>query len=137
MTAVETRSPSHQQLLREENHGNYLISTDPAKLDISIVHGYLTRSYWAAQISESIQQRAIANSLCFGIYHKLSDKFSQVGFARVITDYATIAYIADVFVLEEHRGKGLSKLLVRMILSHPELQVSYQVLKSIKTPRVN
>jgi GNAT superfamily N-acetyltransferase len=96
---------------------DYTISSDPARLDLSVVHGYLTRSYWAAGIPEEVVRRSIEGSLCFGVYHGAA----QVGFARVITDRATFGYLADVFVLEPHRGRGLSKWLVEVILAHPDL----------------
>ena len=96
----------------------YLISTDASLLDLEVVHGYLSRSYWAAGVPEDVVRRSIENSLCFGVY--MGDE--QAGFARVVTDRATFAYLADVFVLEEHRGQGIGKWLVEVILSHPELQ---------------
>jgi GNAT superfamily N-acetyltransferase len=96
----------------------YDISTDPSRLQLEAIHACLTRSYWSPGIPKEIVARAIANSLCFGIY--LGD--SQVGFARVVTDKASFAYLADVYVLEEHRGQGLSKRLVAQILAHPDLQ---------------
>ena len=96
----------------------YDISTDPTRLQPAAIHAYLTRSYWSPGIPQEVVERAIANSLCFGIYLGQA----QVGFARVVTDKATFAYLADVYVLEEHRGQGLSKRLVRTILAHPELQ---------------
>jgi GNAT superfamily N-acetyltransferase len=96
----------------------YLISTDASMLDLEVVHGYLSRSYWAAGVPEDVVRRSIENSLCFGVYRGEE----QAGFARVVTDRATFAYLADVFVLEEHRGRGIGKWLVEVILSHPELQ---------------
>jgi ribosomal protein S18 acetylase RimI-like enzyme len=96
----------------------YDISTDRARLQLDAIHAYLTRSYWATGIPKDLVERAIANSLCFGLY--LGD--AQVGFARVITDKTTFAYLADVYVLEAHRGRGLSKRLVEFILAYPELQ---------------
>ncbi len=96
----------------------YRISTDPSELDLGVVHGYLNESYWAAGVPEDVVRRSIENSLCFGVYRG----GEQVGFARVITDRATFAYLADVFVLEEHRGLGIGKWLVEVALSHPELQ---------------
>jgi GNAT superfamily N-acetyltransferase len=96
----------------------YLISTDASMLDLEVVHGYLSKSYWAAGVPEDVVRRSIENSLCFGVYR--GDE--QAGFARVVTDRATFAYLADVFVLEEHRGQGIGKWLVEVILSHPELQ---------------
>ena len=96
----------------------YRVSTDPSELDLGVVHGYLTESYWAAGVPEEVVRRSVENSLCFGVYS--GEK--QVGFARVVTDRATFAYLADVFVLEAHRGQGLGKWLVEVILSHPDLQ---------------
>jgi GNAT superfamily N-acetyltransferase len=96
----------------------YEISTDPSRLQLEAIHAYLTRSYWSPGIPRDVVARAIANSLCFGIYQ--GD--SQVGFARVVTDKASFAYLADVYVLEEHRGQGLSKRLVAFIQAHPDLQ---------------
>lgn len=97
----------------------YEVSDDPKRLDLDVIHGYLTRSYWSPGIPRETVARAIANSLCFGIY---ASDGSQVGFARLITDRATYAYLADVFVLEDHRGRGLSKRLMETIIAHPEVQ---------------
>ncbi len=103
---------------------SFVISTDPSWLDVDAVHAYLTRSYWATGIPRDVVARSLANSMCFGLYH--SDAHgksrSQVGLARVITDRATYAYLCDVYVLEEHQGKGLGKRLIRAIMEHPELQ---------------
>jgi GNAT superfamily N-acetyltransferase len=96
----------------------YLISTDRSRLDLEVIHGYLSESYWAAGVPESVVRRSIENSLCFGVYRGED----QAGFARVVTDRATFAYLADVFVLEEHRGRGIGKWLVEAIISHPDLQ---------------
>jgi len=97
----------------------YEISADAERLDLEIIHRYLSEeSYWAPGISREIVARSIANSLCFGVY----DGATQVGFARLITDCATYAYLADVFILEAHRGKGLSKRLMEAIIAHPEVQ---------------
>ncbi len=94
------------------------ISTDPGKIDIQVVHAFLANSYWANGIPLETVRRSIQHSLCFGVYRN----GKQMGFARVITDYATYAYLADVFVLEEHRGQGLSKWLMECVVGHPELQ---------------
>ena len=102
----------------------YDISTDPSRLQLDAIHAYLTRSYWSPGIPKDVVARGIANSMCFGIYQ--GD--SQVGFARVITDKASFAYLADVYVLEEHRGQGLSKRLLDQILAHPDLQGLRRVL---------
>ena len=100
------------------HRGGYTISTDKSRLDIGVIHGFLDTSYWAAGRSPETIRRSIENSISFGVYK--ADQ--QVGFARVITDYATFAWIADVFVLEQHRGQGLSKWLMEVIIGHPELQ---------------
>jgi GNAT superfamily N-acetyltransferase len=95
------------------------ISDDPSKLDVTLIHNYLSKkSYWAQNIPIDVLKRSIENSLCFGVYNTKE----QVGFARVITDKATFAYLADVFIIEEYRGRGLSKFLVESIHSHPGLQ---------------
>jgi GNAT superfamily N-acetyltransferase len=97
----------------------YLISTNPARLDTGVIHQYLSQdSYWAQNIPLEVVERSIANSFCFGLYYQ--DK--QVGFARLITDKATFGYLADVFILPEHRGKGLSKWLLTVIHAHPDMQ---------------
>lgn len=104
----------------------YEISTDPGRLQLDAIHAYLTRSYWSPGIPKDVVATAIANSLCFGLYLRDADGRgrgdAQVGFARVVTDRASFAYLADVYVLEEHRGQGLSKRLVEQVLAHPELQ---------------
>nr|WP_086938657.1 GNAT family N-acetyltransferase [Thaumasiovibrio occultus] len=97
----------------------YRISTDKKHLDIDVIYDFISASYWASGIPKHTLEKAISNSFCFGVYDSHD---SQVGFARLITDRATFAYLADVFVLENHRGKGLSKWLVESIVSHPELQ---------------
>jgi len=96
----------------------FLISTDPRRIDVVAVHAYLSRSYWAESIPLELVARSIEGSLPFGIY----EQEKQVGFARVISDRATFAYLADVYVLESHQGKGLSKWLMEVIMGHPELQ---------------
>lgn len=96
----------------------YLVSSDRSKIDIDTVHHYLCQSYWAEGIPAEVVKRSIENSLCFGVYKQEK----QIGFARVVTDFATFAYLADVFILEEERGKGLSKWLMEIILGFPQLQ---------------
>jgi hypothetical protein len=96
----------------------FTVSTDTKKLDLDVIHGFLVRSYWAIAIPREIVAKAIANSLCFGLYHESA----QIGFARIVSDYATFAYLADVFVLEAWRGKDFSKFMMECIKSHPELQ---------------
>lgn len=102
----------------DQMRDEYSISSDPGKLDLSVVHGFLSTSYWSRGLPLDVLRRAIAGSLCFGLYH--GD--AQVGFARVITDKATFAYLCDVFVLEAYRGKGLGRWLMEAIVSHPDLQ---------------
>lgn len=97
----------------------YFVSDDRARLDVRAIHAFLTRSYWSPGIPLEIVERGIANSLCFGLY---AADAAQAGFARVITDRATFAYLCDVYVLEEHRGRGLSKFLMRCVHEHPDLQ---------------
>jgi len=103
----------------ERRHGEFLISTDPARLDLDVIHNFLTNCYWARGIPREVVERSIEQALCFGIY---DGSGAQVGFARVISDFATIAYVGDVFVLEPHRGRGLSKWLMECITQHPALQ---------------
>lgn len=99
---------------------NYTISTDKTKLNVHVIHRFLSQdAYWCQNIPVEIVQRSIDNSLCFGVY---SDNDQQVGFARVVTDHATFGYLADVFIVPEHRGKGLSKQLVAFIMDYPSLQ---------------
>jgi GNAT superfamily N-acetyltransferase len=105
-------------MTREWRRGEYLVSTDRSLLDLQVIHGYLSTSYWAAGVPEEVVGQSIENSLNFGVYRGEE----QVGFARVVTDRATFAYLADVFVLEAHRGQGLGKWLVEVVLSHPDLQ---------------
>jgi GNAT superfamily N-acetyltransferase len=103
----------------EEKRNGYLISTDTAKLDIDIIHDYLcNHSYWAAGIPFDTVKKSIENSVNFGLY----ENGKQIGFARVVTDKSTFAYLGDVFVAESHRGKGLSKWLMECVLKQPELQ---------------
>jgi GNAT superfamily N-acetyltransferase len=96
----------------------YSISTDPARLDLDATHAYLVRAYWCEGIPRQTMERAIANSLCFGLFRGKD----QVGLARVVTDSATFAYLCDVYVLEDHRGKGLAKWLMECVMAHPALQ---------------
>ena len=96
------------------------ISTDKAELDLPLIHRFLsTQAYWSRGIPEETVARAVAGTLCFGGY---IEGVGQVAFARVVSDFATFAYLADVFVLDGHRGQGLSKWLMEVILAHPELQ---------------
>jgi GNAT superfamily N-acetyltransferase len=102
----------------EHRQDNLLVSTDRRRLDVGVIHSFLTASYWAEGIPSAVVERAVRQSLCFGLY----DAGAQVGFARVVTDRATFAYLADVFVLESHRGRGLAKWLMECVVAHPDLQ---------------
>lgn len=99
----------------------FLASDDPSLIDAGVVHGFLREAYWCQGIPRSLVERAINNSLCFGVY-TTAPQTAQVGFARVITDRATFAYLADVFILPQFRARGLSKLLMSAVSSHPDLQ---------------
>ncbi len=102
----------------EWSRGALSISTDPGRLDRAAIQGFLAGSYWARGIPQEVVDRSIDGALCFGIY----EGAAQVGFARVITDRATFAYLADVFVLESHRGRGLASWLMEVVMTHPDLQ---------------
>ena len=97
----------------------YRLSSQSQDMDIDVIHGYISNSYWAKDIPKHTMITAIDNSLCFGVF---TEDNTQIAFARMITDTATFAYLSDVFVLEAHRGKGISKWLMREIISHPKLQ---------------
>jgi N-acetylglutamate synthase-like GNAT family acetyltransferase len=96
----------------------YEISTDPNRVDVDLVHDFLSQSYWAEGRTRGLVEKSIRNSLCFGVYQ--SQK--QVAFARVVTDRAVFAYLADVFVVPSLRSRGISKLLMRRILEHPDVK---------------
>ncbi|MFY9741915.1 MAG: GNAT family N-acetyltransferase [Candidatus Sulfotelmatobacter sp.] len=115
---METIQVCDPEMVIEYRHGDFLISTDRKHLNLDVIHGFLTNCYWAKGIPRAIVARSIEHSLCFGVY----DNAAQVGFARVVTDFATVAYLGDVFVLESHRGRGLSKWLMECITQHPALQ---------------
>jgi GNAT superfamily N-acetyltransferase len=102
----------------ESLRGEFAISTNRDALDLDVIHNFLADSYWAAGIPRDVVARSIQNSLCFGIYQQQQ----QVGFARVISDFATYAYIADLFVVDGFRGRGLGKWLMECIMAHPQLQ---------------
>jgi GNAT superfamily N-acetyltransferase len=106
----------------------YEISSDPSRLDVDMIHAFLRNSYWARNIPHDVVEKSIRNSLCFGAF----TGGRQVGFARAITDRAVFAYLADVFVLPEHRGRGVGRLLVQSILDHPDLQGLRRLLLATK-----
>ncbi|MFN2597061.1 MAG: GNAT family N-acetyltransferase [Pyrinomonadaceae bacterium] len=106
-------------MAHEITRGEYTISTESARLDLGVVHRFVSEeSYWGRGRAIEVVRRSVENSLPFGVYRGEE----QVGFARVVTDYATFAWLADVFIVKEHRGRGLSKWLMEVILAHPELQ---------------
>jgi GNAT superfamily N-acetyltransferase len=100
------------------NRNHLLVTTDPEKLDVDAIHAFLTRAYWCEGIPREIVERALRQSLCFGLF----DATAQIGLARVVTDYAVFAYLCDVYVLESHRGRGLGKWLIECVMAHPQLQ---------------
>ena len=106
-------------MAHETHHAGYLISDNPALLDVDAIHAFLTRSAWGEGISREIVARSVAHSLCIGIY---APGAAQIGLVRVISDYATFAYLCDVYVLEPHRQRGLSKAAVQLVTTHPKLQ---------------
>jgi GNAT superfamily N-acetyltransferase len=105
-------------LFHEWRREGYLVSTDPGRLNLGVIHSFLKGSYWARGMPLEVVGRSVENSLCFGLYRGEE----QVGFARVVTDRATFAYLADVFVLEGYRGRGLGKWLMEVVLSPPDLR---------------
>ena len=105
-------------MIYEEKRDAFVITTDPARLDADAVYAYLSRVYWAKTRSREVVERSLKNSLCFGLYEDVS----QIGLARVISDYATFAYVCDVYVLESHQGKGLGTWLMKVAMAHPDLQ---------------
>lgn len=100
------------------DRAGFSISTDKNLLDLTTIHGFLKDAYWSKNIPLVLVEKSIEHSLCFGIYNNIQ----QIGFARVVTDYATFAYLGDVFILEPFRGQGLSKWLLETIMDHPDLQ---------------
>jgi GNAT superfamily N-acetyltransferase len=102
--------------------GDYMISTDSARLDVDAIHAYLSRSYWANLRPREIIDISLRHSLNFGVYHITPQGSTQVGLARIVTDYAIFAYLCDVYVLEEHRGHGLGKWLIDTMIADPALK---------------
>lgn len=116
MNASITADPS--TAYHTYTRGAYTISTDPTRLDVDVIYGYLSRSYWATGRPRQVVELSLRHSLNFGVYHGAR----QVGLARVITDYATYAYLCDVFILEDHQGNGLGKWLIETVTNDPALQ---------------
>jgi GNAT superfamily N-acetyltransferase len=115
---MDTPSPRATGIITT-THGAYTLSDDPSRLDISAMHAFLSRAYWSEQIPLEVVERAARNSLCIGAYDASG---AQVGLVRLISDYTTFCYVCDVYVLEEHRGRGLSKAMMALARSHPRLQ---------------
>ena len=105
-------------MIYEYHHNHFTISTDPARLDLEVIHGFLYHAYWSPGVPREIVAKAIQHSFCFGLY----ENNAQIGFARVVTDYASFAYLADVFVLPDQRGDGLGVWLIESIINCPALQ---------------
>jgi GNAT superfamily N-acetyltransferase len=114
----ESRCPPDS--LREfARRGAYFLSTDPELLNVSLIHRFLSEeSYWAPGIPREIVERSLKNSLCFGLFHESR----QIGFARVVTDRATFAWLGDVFVIDAYRSEGLGKWMIESLLEHPDLR---------------
>jgi ribosomal protein S18 acetylase RimI-like enzyme len=106
----------------ERRQDSFTVSTDPDRLDLEAIHAALTRMYWCEGIPRETVARSLRGSLCFGLYAAEGPGERQIGLARVITDAATFAYLCDVYVLPEFRGRGLGKLLMRAVMEHPDLQ---------------
>jgi GNAT superfamily N-acetyltransferase len=136
---MELVHPVRTDAVVEHRRGDFVVSTDPARLDLDVIHRFLTNSYWAEGIPRDLVARSMQHSLCFGVYdegglgshvsqqqrdmgHPTMCRAPQVGFARVVSDFATVAYLGDVFVLESHRGRGLGKWMMECIMLHPALQ---------------
>lgn len=119
--------------VREWRDGPYEISTERSRLDIDLIHGFLFREFWdSAGIPRDVVERSIEHSLCFGVY----EGERQVGFARVVTDRATFAFVSDDFIVESHRGRGLGRWLMQCILAHPDLQGLRRIMLVTHDPRL-
>ena len=103
--------------------GEYEIDDDPGRIDLDVVHGFLTTSYWAEGVPRDVVARSVANSLVLGLYHRGGEggQGAEVGLTRVVTDRATFAWVADVFVLSGHRGRGLAHWMIETLLAHPDM----------------
>ncbi len=125
-----SRQPSD---VREWRNGPLAISTERARLDVGLIHRFLSRELWDTEgIPREVVERSIEHSLCFGVYE--GDR--QVGFARVVTDRATFAFVSDDFVVESHRGRGIATWLMKCILGHPELQGLRRIMLVTRDPRL-
>jgi GNAT superfamily N-acetyltransferase len=116
---MATGRMADSEAVMEYRRGEFLISTSRERLSLDVIHGFLANCYWAKGIPREVVARSMEHSLCFGIYESSG---AQIGFARVVSDFATVAYLGDVFVLESYRGRGLSKWLMECVVQHPALQ---------------
>jgi GNAT superfamily N-acetyltransferase len=117
-TDLNTGTPTLATPVHEYRRGELLVTTDRSRIDVDVVHGYLASCYWAGEIPREIVERSIKSSYCFSLF----EGSAQIGFARLVTDFATYAYICDVFVLDPHRGRGLGKWLMECIRENADLQ---------------
>ena len=108
----------HSGPVLEEHRGEFTVTSDPARIDMDVVYGYLSRAYWCEDIPRQLLEHAMQNSICFGLF----ECERQIGFARVVSDRSTFAYVCDVFVLKSHQGRGLGTWMMQCVLKHPELQ---------------
>jgi GNAT superfamily N-acetyltransferase len=115
---MKPMDPVSECTVFEQQRGEFTVSTELARMDIDVIHGYLARAYWSNGITREIIERAVRHSLCFGLF---KDE-TQIGFARAVTDSTTFAYVCDVFVLESHQGKGLGTWLMECVTQHPEMR---------------
>src|ERR1700689_377231 len=119
MYRMQFADAAHPDRIVESRRAEFVTLTYRTRLDLDAIHGFLTNCYWARGIPREVVARSIEHALCFGVY---DENGAQVGFARVVSDFATVAYLGDVFVLESHRGRGLSKWLMECVVEHPALQ---------------
>lgn len=125
--------PGARPDVRSWRDGPFEISTERARLDVGLIHGFLSKESWdSAGIPRDRVERSIEHSLCFGVY----EGERQVGFARVVTDRATFAFISDDFIVESHRGRGLGRRLMQVILAHPDLQGLRRIMLVTHDPRL-
>ena len=130
---IGSSESARQRDVQEWQNGPYTISTARARLDVDLIHGFLTRDFWDSQgIPRDVVDRSIEHSLCFGVY----EGEQQVGFARAVTDRATFAFISDDFVVASHRGRGLATWLMQCILAHPDLQGLRRIMLVTRDPRL-
>ncbi len=116
----------------QEVKDNFLFTTDASLLDLEVIYSFISTSYWANGVTKNIVEKSVKNSLCFAVYDIEQEK-KQIGFARVITDLATFAYMADVFIIDSYQGKGLGKQLIKFILDYPDFKTLRRFLLATRT----